>query len=144
MMRLFRIGKKNQPSFKIVVTDKKNPPHAGRFVEEVGAYNPLTKNKVLNKERIQYWLERGVQPSPTVHNLLVKEGILAGKKIPKHKKSKSAQGGSASGGKPPETPKPAEEKTIEAKPQSPSEAKPSEGKDEAELHRIKAEEPKKE
>lgn len=87
-LRLFRVGKKNQPSFKIVVTDKRNPPRAGRFVEEVGFYNPLTKEKVLQKERVQYWLSKGVQPSPTVYNLLVKEGILAGKKIPLHKKSK--------------------------------------------------------
>ena len=87
-LRLFRVGKKNQPSFKIVVTDKRNPPRAGRFTEEVGFYNPLTKEKVIRKERVQYWLSQGVQPSPTVFNLLVKEGILTGKKIAVHKKSK--------------------------------------------------------
>lgn len=87
-LRLFRVGKKNQPSFKIVVTDKRHAPRAGRFTEEVGFYNPVTKEKVLSKERVQYWLSKGVQPSPTVYNLLVKEGILAGKKIPSHKKSK--------------------------------------------------------
>ncbi len=88
VMRFFRVGKKNQPSFKVVVTDKRNPPRAGRFVEEVGFYNPLTKEKVLRKDRIQYWVSQGVKPSPTVYNLLIKEGILEGKKIAVHKKSK--------------------------------------------------------
>lgn len=90
VLRLFRVGKKNQPSFKIVVTDKRNPTRAGRFVEEVGFYNPVTKEKVLSKERVQYWLSKGVQPSPTVYNLLVKSGIVEGKKIALQKKSKKA------------------------------------------------------
>ena len=50
VIRFFRVGKKNQPSFKIVVTDKKHPPKGGRFLEEVGFYNPLTKEKVLRKD----------------------------------------------------------------------------------------------
>ncbi|MFH1780947.1 MAG: 30S ribosomal protein S16 [Candidatus Nealsonbacteria bacterium] len=90
VFRLFRVGKINQPSFKIVVTDKRNPAKGGRFVEQVGFYNPITKEKILNKERTQYWLSQGVQPSATLHNLLIKEGILEGKKIPKQKKSKKA------------------------------------------------------
>lgn len=87
-IRLFRVGKKNQPSFKIVVTDKRKPPRAGRFIEEVGFWNPLTKEKVLKKERILYWLSVGAKPSPTVYNLLVSEKIIEGKKIPVHKKGK--------------------------------------------------------
>jgi len=87
-MRFFRVGKKNQPAFKIVVTDKKNPPRGGRFVEEVGFWNPITKERVLRKERIKYWLSVGVQPSESVHNLLVSEKIIEGKKIPVHKKKK--------------------------------------------------------
>jgi len=88
VIRLFRVGKKNQPVFKIVVTDKRNPARAGRFVEEVGNYNPVTKEKILKKERIQYWLSQGVKPSATIHNLLLKEGIIEGKKILAHKKAK--------------------------------------------------------
>lgn len=88
VIRFFRVGKKNQPSFKIVVTDKRNSARGGRFVEELGFYNSVTKEKVLRKERFQYWLSQGVQPSQTVYNLLVKEGILQGKKMPVHKKSK--------------------------------------------------------
>ena len=90
VIRLFRVGKKNQPSFKIVVTDKKSKPRAGRFVEEVGFYNPLTKEKVLKGDRIKHWISVGAKPSPTINNLLVSEKIVEGKKIPKHKKSKKS------------------------------------------------------
>jgi len=87
-IRLLRTGRKNQPFFKIVVTDKKNPPVGGRFVEEVGYWNPLTKERKLNKERIQYWLSVGAKPSDTVYNFLVSEDIIKGKKIPLHKTKK--------------------------------------------------------
>jgi len=82
VIRFFRVGKKNQPSFKIVVTDKRKPPRAGRFAEEVGFYNPKTKEKVLKAERIKYWLSVGAKPSDTVHNLLISEKIIEGKKTP--------------------------------------------------------------
>lgn len=91
VIRLFRIGKINQPSFKIVVTDKKNPPKSGRFLETVGSYSPLTKKKNLKIERIKYWLSKGAQPSDTVYNLLVSEKILKGKKIDVHKKPKKGK-----------------------------------------------------
>ena len=84
VIRLLRKGKKNQSFFKIVVTDKKNPPKGGRFVEEVGFLNPLTKQKNLKNERIKYWLSVGAKPSDTIYNLLIKEKIIEGKKIPLH------------------------------------------------------------
>jgi small subunit ribosomal protein S16 len=90
-IRFFRVGKKNQPSFKIVVTEKRNPPRGGRFVEEVGFWNPITKEKVLRKDRIKYWLSVGAQPSESVYNLLVSEKIVEGKKIPVHKKKKEKE-----------------------------------------------------
>lgn len=89
VIRLFRIGKKNQPSFKIVVTDKENPPRGGRFVEEIGFYNALSKQHSIKKERAEYWISKGAKPSDTVHNLLVKEGIVKGQKIAVHKKAKN-------------------------------------------------------
>ena len=101
VIRFFRVGRRNQPAFKIVVTDKRKSSTRGRFVEEVGSYNPLTKEKVLKPERIQHWLSVGAKPSETVHNLLVSSGLIEGKKIALHKKSK----------KPPE--KPVEEKSIQ-------------------------------
>ncbi|MDP2641153.1 MAG: 30S ribosomal protein S16 [Candidatus Yanofskybacteria bacterium] len=88
VIRLFRTGKKNQPSFKIIVTDKRNAPTKGRFVEEVGFTSPLTKERILKAERIKHWISVGAKPSPTVYNMLVTAGIVEGSKIPKHKKSK--------------------------------------------------------
>ena len=109
VIRFLRVGKKNQPSFKIVVVDKRRSSKSGRFLEEVGFYNPLTKEKVLKADRIKYWLSKGVRPSPTVHNLLIKEKILEGKKIPKHKKPKK---------------KPSFAKATEGKEKKPEEVKP--------------------
>ncbi len=151
-IRFFRIGKKNQPLFKIVVTDKKKPPRGGRFVEEVGFWNPLTKEKVLKKERIKYWLSVGAKSSDTVYNLLIKEGILKGKKISLHKKKKEkpasadsasvAEATSAKGAttgkkeKPPTVPpaatseggKPTEEKTKKKTEEKPAEVPKEETK----------------
>jgi len=76
VIRLFRVGKKNQPCFKIIVTDKRKPSRAGRFVEQIGFWNPLTKKKILNKERVRYWLSVGAKPSDTVYNFLVSEKII--------------------------------------------------------------------
>jgi len=91
VIRFFRIGKKDQASFKIVVTDKKRASGRGRFVEEVGFYNPLTKEKGLKEDRIKYWISVGAQPSDTVYNLLVSSGIVEGKKRDVHKKAKEKE-----------------------------------------------------
>ena len=92
IIRLFRVGKKNQPAFKIVVTDKRKSATRGVYVEEVGFWNPLTKEKVLKQERIKYWLSVGAKPSATIHNLLISEKISEGNKIPVHKKKKVKEG----------------------------------------------------
>lgn len=88
VIRFFRVGKRNQPSFKIVVTDRRRAPRAGRFIEEVGFWNSVKKEKVLKAERIKYWISVGAKPSDTVYNLLVKEKIIEGKKIAVHKAKK--------------------------------------------------------
>jgi len=91
VIRLFRTGKKKQPSYKVVVTDRNNPPQGGKFVEQVGFYNPLTKEKIFHAERIQYWMSVGAQPSDTVYNILINESIVKGeKKKIVYKKSKKA------------------------------------------------------
>jgi small subunit ribosomal protein S16 len=130
-IRLFRVGKKNQPAFKIVVTDKKNPPKSGRFIEEVGFWNPLIKQKVFKKDRIKYWLSVGAKPSETIHNLLVSEKIIEGKKIMKHKKPKKKEPSSAKategqGKKKEEVTVPAETKKAEEKPEEIKEVKTEE------------------
>lgn len=93
VIRLFRTGKKKQPSYKVVVTDRNNPPQGGKFVEQVGFYNPLTKEKTLHKERINYWISVGAQPSDTVYNILINEDIIKAdkKKIVFKKKKKAAE-----------------------------------------------------
>ena len=82
------MGKKNQPFFRIIVTEKRSPPRGGRPLEILGFYNPLTKEKKFKKQRIEYWLSVGAQPSDTVYNMLVNQGILKGKKRKSHKKAK--------------------------------------------------------
>ncbi len=79
-IRFLRVGRKGHPFYKIVVTDKNNPPSSGRFVDEVGFYNPLTKEFRADKERINYWTEKGAQFSDVVFNLLVKKGVIKGEK----------------------------------------------------------------
>jgi len=103
-IRLFRTGKKNQPSFKIVVVDKRKTSAKGSYVEEVGFWNPLTKEKFLRPERVKYWLSVGAKPSDTVYNLLVGEKILEGKKVPLHQVKKK-EGNSAKKEEAPKTEK---------------------------------------
>ncbi len=93
VIRYLRRGKKNQPFFKIVVTDKRRAPRGGRFIEQVGFWNPLTKEKKLEGDRIKYWMSVGAKPSPSVFNLLVSAKITKGKKIAVHKKSKKKADG---------------------------------------------------
>ncbi len=70
-IRLKRIGAKNDPAFRIVVTDGRSP-RDGRFIEELGTYLPGRKDKkvTLNLERAAYWVERGAQPSDTVASFI--------------------------------------------------------------------------
>lgn len=87
-IRLLRVGKKNSPSFRLIVTERHNSPKTGNFLEILGFYNPLQHTKAFKNERIQYWISQGAQASDTVHNMLVKEGVVTGAKIAVHKKSK--------------------------------------------------------
>ncbi len=88
VIRLRRVGKKNQPAFKIIVTEKKKAPTKGIFIEEVGFWNPLTKERILKEERIKYWLSVGAKASDTIHNMLISGGVIKGEKIKKHSKLK--------------------------------------------------------
>ena len=83
-IRFLRTGKQHQPYFKIVVTDKDNPPRGGDFKAEVGNYNPRSKEAELDEEKIKHWLEEGAQPSGRVHNLLIGEGVIEGEKASVH------------------------------------------------------------
>jgi len=80
VIRFTRRGRRNDPSFKLVVTEQSNPVK-GRFLEELGFYSPKMKTKNFAKERILYWVSKGAKLSKTVNNLLVGEGIIQGKKV---------------------------------------------------------------
>ena len=82
-----RIGKKGQASYRIIVIEKRSKVF-GRFVEDLGWYNPHTKESKIDKERTGYWVKIGAQPTDSIHNLLVKTQIISGQKKAVHKKSK--------------------------------------------------------
>jgi len=89
-IRLERVGRVHEPSFRLVLTDSKNSTKSGRFNEILGSYDPRKSTDLLNAERIKYWISRGAQPTDTVHNLLVGHRIVSGKKINVSAKSKKA------------------------------------------------------
>src|SRR3989344_8052269 len=84
-IKLQRIGKKKQPSYRIVVQPKRSKLN-GRFIEDLGWYHPVTKKSQILVNRLEYWLKTGAKPTPTVHNLLGREGVIKAPKIPVHKK----------------------------------------------------------
>jgi len=77
VIRLTRVGKKNSPSYRVVVADKQRAVKR-KFIEIIGNYNPtLTpKQLVIDKDRALFWIGRGAQPSDTVNNLMVNLGVL--------------------------------------------------------------------
>ena len=76
-IKLQRVGKKHQPSYRFVVAEKRSKM-GGPPVEDLGSYNPFTKTSSLNKERISYWITMGAQPTVSVHNLLVEQKVVTG------------------------------------------------------------------
>lgn len=80
-IRFQRTGRKNDPAFRIVVTDSKNSTKTGNHVDVVGSYHPKTKDTILKEDAIKKWLAIGAQASGTVHNLLISKGVIEGKKI---------------------------------------------------------------
>jgi small subunit ribosomal protein S16 len=81
MMRLQRVGRKNDPSYRIVVTDKRTGPKSNKHIDQVGSYNPKTKHFVIKQDEVKTWLSQGVQMSDTVHNLLISRKVIEGKKV---------------------------------------------------------------
>lgn len=82
-IKLQRIGRKRQPSYRVVVAERRSKM-AAPPVEDLGSYNPFTKVSTVKKDRAEYWIKTGAQPTLTAHNLLVREGVIdAPKKIVK-------------------------------------------------------------
>lgn len=134
-MRLQRVGRKHETSFRLVLTDSKNSTKSGRFKEILGSFDPRKSTEAFDIPRIQHWLEQGIKPTGSVHNLFVTHKIIDAKKknvlprktpIVKESKVESPKVEEA---------KVEEVKAEESKVESPKveEAKPAE---------VKAEEPK--
>ncbi len=147
-IRLNRTGKRNRPYFRVVLQEHTKAP-GKRHVEVLGSYDSMKKVAVLKKERILYWLGQGVKASDTVHNLLVREGVIEeakrAVKIPKPvvkeeaavptpekapeapAEEKSEESGAPAEGKTSETPKEEAGAPAEAVPaEAPVEVKPEE------------------
>ena len=89
-MRLQRIGRKNSPSYRVVVVDSRQGVKSGKFVDQLGSYNPKAGLYTINEEKAKAWLAQGVQPSPTVHNMLVSKKVIESAKITVQKPKKEA------------------------------------------------------
>lgn len=76
-IRLRRMGAKKSPFYRIVVADSRYP-RDGRFIQEIGTYNPLTNPSTVNvdADAVKDWIAKGAQPTDTVKALFKKEGIL--------------------------------------------------------------------
>ncbi len=80
-IRLQRRGRKNDPSFRVIVVDSKKKPKTGSYLEMVGSYDPRTDRVELKGDRIKTWISNGATVSGTVHNLLISNKIIEGKKV---------------------------------------------------------------
>ena len=74
-IRFKRMGSKKNPFYRVVVADSRSP-RDGRFIEERGYYNPLTKETKIDNEKAADWIKKGAQPTDTVRALLKKNGAI--------------------------------------------------------------------
>ena len=81
MIRFQRIGRTNDPAFRIAVLEKERAAQAGNVVELLGTYNPKSKALTLNEEHVKAWLAKGAQPTDSIRNLLINKGVIEGKKV---------------------------------------------------------------
>lgn len=130
-IRLKRVGRTNDPSFRIIVQDHRRSPKKTRGVAEyVGSYNARKGKPQIDAERVKYWLGMGAQASDTVHNLLVDAKVIEGKKVnAMNKKSKPVK----------ETPKVEEKKApAPAAPAAPVAEAPAAEASQAEEPKVEA------
>jgi small subunit ribosomal protein S16 len=132
-IKLSRIGKRHRPHYRIIVLEKSKDPW-GDFKENLGTYNPRSKKLDIQAERIKYWISKGAQPTDTIFNILVAEGVIEGKKrrvsrISKKRQAKLDEKAKEAKEKaaPAEAPK---EEVVEEKEAPKEETKPEEKKEE--------------
>ncbi len=86
-IKLRPVGKRKQISYRIVVLPKKSKL-VGKYIDDLGWYNPHTNKFSISSEKAKKWIANGAQPTDTVHNILIDAKIVDGPKIKLHKKSK--------------------------------------------------------
>ena len=74
-IRLKRMGSKKNPFYRVVVADER-APRDGRFIDEIGYYNPMSKELKLNNDKANEWIGKGAQPTDTARALLKKSGAI--------------------------------------------------------------------
>ena len=80
-VRLQRVGRKNDPSFRLIVADSRKDSQSGKFIEVLGSYDARKGKPQIKTNRVLHWIAMGAQVSGTVNNLLVDAGVVKGKKI---------------------------------------------------------------
>ena len=81
-IRLQRVGRKHEPTFRLVLTDSQNSTKSGRYLEILGNHDPRHKTEtVIDADRVKHWISKGAKPTETVHNMLVSKKIIEGKKV---------------------------------------------------------------
>lgn len=79
-IKLSKLGKKNKKVFRVIISEKGRDPY-GNSLEILGAYDQFHKQLQVKKDRVNFWLDRGAQMTPTINNLFIAQGIIEGKKV---------------------------------------------------------------
>ena len=79
-LRLQRRGKKNYATYRVVVAEDRAPVK-GRYIADLGHYNPHTDEFAVKQDVVAEWIGKGAQPTPTVHNLLIEHKVITGEKV---------------------------------------------------------------
>ena len=88
-IRLQRVGKKNRPAFRMVLTDKRRSSKSGSFLEWLGSVDRIAKTRSIDKDRVTYWISKGAQCTDSAYNLLIAEGVITGDKRLNHSRHAS-------------------------------------------------------
>jgi len=80
-IRLQRVGRKHDPKFRLVLTDSHNGPKSGKSIKVLGWFDARLGKKEFNVEEIQHYISKGAQTSDTVHNILVSDSVINGRKV---------------------------------------------------------------
>jgi small subunit ribosomal protein S16 len=83
MIRLQRVGRKHEPTFRVVLVDSKRSTKSGQALEILGNHDTrkAKNNSIVDGERVKYWISKGAQLSDTMRNLLISKKIITGKKV---------------------------------------------------------------